>query len=347
MLVVVAVLARVWLSHGIATPWILVDELIYADLAKSASAGHLLQIRGEHSGLYNILYPLLIAPAWRAGSMATTYSLAKVINVVVMTIAAPVFYFWARRLVAPLLAVIGVVLVLAMPAFIYTGELMTENAFFPAFLLACFTIAVALERPTLLHQLTALAAVGLTVAVRTQGLVVAALLVAATLVKLLLDARVEGRRALLTGLRAYAPMVLALAGLAILYVAYKAARGATLSSGLGAYGGLSSVHYSFGAVRHWTLLHFAELGLSVAVIPHERVDPPDGSGGLARNAKRRRARVRRRGGDGSGHRRRPGRRLRLAVLAANRRAEHVPRRAAAVARAARLDRARSPAAAVF
>ena len=85
--------------------------------------------------------------------------------------------------------------------------------------------------------------------------------------KLLLDARVEGRRALLTGLRAYAPMVLALAGLAILYVAYKAARGATLSSGLGAYGGLSSVHYSFGAVRHWTLLHFAELGLSVAVIP--------------------------------------------------------------------------------
>ena len=65
--------------------------------------------------------------------MATTYSLAKVINVVVMTIAAPVFYFWARRLVAPLLAVIGVVLVLAMPAFIYTGELMTENAFFPAF----------------------------------------------------------------------------------------------------------------------------------------------------------------------------------------------------------------------
>ena len=267
VLVLVAVFARIWLSHGIATPWILVDELLYADLAKSAAAGHLLQIRGEQSGIYNVLYPLLIAPAWRAGSMATTYSVAKGINVVMMTLAAPIFYFWARRLVSPLLAVAGVVLVLAMPAFIYTGELMTENAFFPAFLLACFATAVALERPTLLHQLAALLAVGLTVAVRTQGLVVAVVLVAATLLKLLLDARVEGRRGFLAGLRAYAPMLVALAALAAVYVVYKTARGATLSSGLGAYGGISSVHYSLGAVRHWTLLHFAEIGLSVAAIP--------------------------------------------------------------------------------
>ena len=62
-------------------------------------------------------------------------------------------------------------------------------------------------------------------------------------------------------------MLAVLAGLALMYVVYKAARGATLSSGLGAYGGISSVHYSFGAVRHWTLLHFAEIGLSVAAMP--------------------------------------------------------------------------------
>jgi hypothetical protein len=267
VLVLVSVIVRVWLAHGIATPWILVDELLYADLAKSASAGHLLQIRGQHSGLYNVLYPLLIAPAWRAGSMATTYTLAKVINVVVMTLAAPIFYLWARRLVSSVLAVIGVALVLAMPAFIYTGELMTENAFFPAFLLACFAIAVALERPTLLHQIAALLAVGLTIAVRAQGVLVALVLVAALFLKLALDARVAGRRAVVAGLRAYAPMLGVLVVLGLGYVAYKASRGATLSSGLGAYGGVTSAHYSLGAVRHWTTLHFAEIGLSVAVIP--------------------------------------------------------------------------------
>ena len=267
LLVLVAVFARIWLSHGIATPWILVDELLYSDLAKSASTGHLLQIRGVHSGLYNVLYPVLIAPAWRAGSMATTYSVAKAINVVVMTLAAPIFYLWARRLVSPLLAVVGVVLVLAMPAFIYTGELMTENAFFPAFLLACFAIAVALERPTLLHQFAALVAVGLAIAVRAQGVLLGLVLVAALVLKLALDARVAGRRAVIAGLRAYAPLLGVLVVVSLGYVAYKASRGATLSSGLGAYGGVTSANYSFGAVRHWTILHFAEIGLSVAVVP--------------------------------------------------------------------------------
>ena len=267
VLVLVAAIVRVWLAHGIATPWILVDELLYADLAKSASMGHLLQIRGGHSGLYNVLYPVLIAPAWRAGSMATTYMLAKGINVVVMTLAAPIFYFWARRLVSPLLAVIGVALVLAMPAFIYTGELMTENAFFPAFLLACFAIAVALERPTLLHQAAALLAVGLAIAVRTQGVLLGLILVAALVLKLGLDARVAGRRAVIAGLRALAPLLGVLVVLALGYVAYKASRGATLSSGLGAYGGITSASYSLGEVRHWTALHFAEIGFSVAVIP--------------------------------------------------------------------------------
>ena len=266
-LALVAAIVRVWLAHGIATPWILVDELLYADLAKSASAGHLLQIRGQHSGLYNVLYPLLIAPAWRAGSMATTYALAKGINVVVMTLAAPIFYLWARRLVSPLLAVVGVALVLAMPAFIYTGELMTENAFFPAFLLACFAIAVALERPTLFHQVAALLAIGLAIAVRAQGVLAALVLVAALVVKLALDARVTGRRAVVAGLRAFAPLLGVLVVLAAGYVAYKASRGGTLSSGLGAYGGVTSANYSLGAVRHWTALHFAEIGFSVAVIP--------------------------------------------------------------------------------
>ena len=62
---------------------------------------------------------------------------------------------------------------LLLPAFVYTGALMTENAAFPLFTLAMFAIAVALERPTLWTQAFALAAVLLAAGVRTQAVALA------------------------------------------------------------------------------------------------------------------------------------------------------------------------------
>ncbi len=81
------------------------------------------------------------------------------------------------------------ILVLLMPALSYTGMLMTENAFFLAFVTACFAIALALERPTLLHQGLAIAAIGFTCAVRFQGLVLVAVYLAALALKLAFDLR--------------------------------------------------------------------------------------------------------------------------------------------------------------
>jgi hypothetical protein len=46
---------------------------------------------------------------------------------------------------------LAAVLVVVMPSFIYTGMLMTENAFLPA-VVRCFAIGVTLERRTLLRQ---------------------------------------------------------------------------------------------------------------------------------------------------------------------------------------------------
>ena len=63
---------------------------------------------------------------------------AKVINVVLMTAACMPTYFWARRLVPPVWAASAVALVLVMPSMLYTGVLMSENAFFPLFVAATF-----------------------------------------------------------------------------------------------------------------------------------------------------------------------------------------------------------------
>ena len=247
------------------------DELLYSEMAKSfASTGHFL-VHGAPSGIGNVVYPGLISPAWFFHPMSTTYALAKAINALLMTATVVPLYLWARRLVAPLYALVAVVLVLLMPSFIYTGMLMTENAFLPAFVLAVYAFALVLERPTLLHQLLAFGTILLATSIRYQGLVLLVVLPTAIVLKVLLEFRAESHprpwRFLASELRRYWISAALLAGAACLYVVLELARGRGLTSGLGSYREVAVKNYSFGAARHWILLHFAELGLSVAILP--------------------------------------------------------------------------------
>ena len=87
---------RIWLAGRIVTPWIMVDELVYSEMAKSfASSGHFL-IRDAPSDVVSVAYPALISPAWWFHPMSTTYGVAKALNVVLMTAAAIPLFLWAR-----------------------------------------------------------------------------------------------------------------------------------------------------------------------------------------------------------------------------------------------------------
>ena len=262
---------RIWMAHEIATPWIMGDELLYSELARSFADSHQLLVRGASYPIYNVGYPVIVSPAWLAGSMATTYTLAKTINVILMTAALIPVYFWSRRLMRQVYAVVATALVALLPAYVYTGMIMTENGSFPTTILAFFAIAWMLERPTLLSQVVVLAVIGLAFFVRAQSLMLAAVLPLAVLFKLALDARVEdpGRRwrAFARGWRDYLPVIaLYLAG-AVGYVLFQAARGVPLNRGLGAYAGVTTAQYSVGDVASWTVEHAAELGLAVAIFP--------------------------------------------------------------------------------
>jgi hypothetical protein len=269
-MLLVAVVARVWLSRKIPTPWIMIDELVYSEMAKSfATSGHFL-VRDAPVSLNNVVYPALISPAWLAHPIGTTYGLAKAINVIAMTATAIPLYLWARRIVAPVFALLTVALTLLMPSFIYTGMLMTENAFLPAFVLAAFLFALVLERPTLVRQAAAFAAILLAIAIRYQGLVLLLVLPVAILLKVLFELRAERRpepwRFAWRQLRRFWLSAALLVGGALLYIVVQAARGNTLRGGLGSYQVVTG-GYDFGAARHWVLLHFAELGFSVGMLP--------------------------------------------------------------------------------
>lgn len=262
---------RIWMAHEIATPWIMGDELLYSELARSFADSHQLLVRGASYPIYNVGYPLIVSPAWLAGTMATTYTLAKTINVILMTAALIPIYFWSRRLMRPVYAVVATALVALLPAYVYTGMIMTENGSFPTTILAFFAIAWMLERPTLPRQVLVLVVIGLAFFVRAQSLVLFAVLPLAVVVKLVLDARVADpgrrRRAFVRGWRDYLPLVAIYVVGAAGYVLLQAARGVPLNRGLGAYGGVTSAQYSVRDVASWGLEHAAELGLAVAIFP--------------------------------------------------------------------------------
>ena len=243
------------LARQIASPWIMVDELVYSDLARSFAQGGGLAIRGHHTWVYGLLYPVLIAPAWLAHSVARAYDLARIINALLVTLAGVPLYHWARRLVSPGYALLALGLFLLLPAQLYAGTLMTENAFLPVFLLTSFAIALALERPTLLRQGLVLGAIVVACSIRIQGLVLVLILVTAI--------AVMGR----DRLRAFWPTFAALGGAALLYLVVNAARGEPLSQVLGAYRPVASTHYSVWGAFLWVVRHYAELGLSVALLP--------------------------------------------------------------------------------
>ena len=266
-----AIALRYLLAREIVTPWIMADELIYSEMAKSFADGGEFMLRDSPATLRNVAYPLLIAPAWLAESMETAYAVALFINVVAMSLAAVAVYFWGRRLMSAGWALLAPVLVLLMPTQIYTGMLMTENLFVPTFVVSCFAIALALERPTLLRQALPLAAIALTFYVRPQGVVLLGIYALALALKLAFDLREpnqqRGLRHLRSELRRFLPtgIVLLIGGLG--YVVLNVAQGVGLESGLGAYGGVVKVEYDREIATQWIVDHFAELGLSVALIP--------------------------------------------------------------------------------
>jgi hypothetical protein len=261
-IVVASSIFRIALGRQVVGPWIMVDELIYSELAKSfAATGHF-EIRGVASNGYGFVYPALIAPAWRLfGATTTVYDVAKAINAVVMSLAAVPAYFLARRLLSPRLALVAAALTVLVPSMLYTSELMTENAFYPLFLCVILALVVTLERPTARRQVLVLVLCGVAYATRQQAVA----LIPAVAVAPALLGWIE--RDLKRHLRAWLTTYAILGVGAVVVIGGTVARGRSPLSLLGAYRAATSVPYSLSSVLHFLLWHIAELDLYLGFIP--------------------------------------------------------------------------------
>jgi len=256
---------RFWSNRGFEAPQLYCDEYIYAGIARSfATTGHLHYVRGPAAG-GALLYPVLIAPAWLAHTMTTTFELVKAINATVISLTAIPVYLWARRVVSPWWSFVAAVLVLLITPLVLSGMVMSESAALPAFTLAVFAIGVAIESPTPWRQGFVVVTLVLAYGARAQGLVLLAILPTALLLDLLLELRAGAPRAdVARRARRFAPLG---AVVAIGALGYLARSHFSLPRAFGLYQRIATAHYDPLEVLLWTARHAGEAVLALGVAP--------------------------------------------------------------------------------
>ncbi len=254
---------RAWLARGMLGPFIMVDELIYSELGRSLADSRELLVRDVPSRGYGFVYPALLAPVYAAfESLTDAYAAVKTLNALVMSLAAIPAYLLARRVVGQGLALLAAVLAVSLPSLVYTGSVMTENAFYPVFLVCALLLALVLEQSTTARQVALLIAVGVAAATRVQAVVLVPALLTAPLLLALF--RREGLRVTLRPYRVLYGVVIG-AGATLLVA--QVARGRSLPDLLGAYSVVGESDYELGEVLRYALYHVAELDLYLGVVP--------------------------------------------------------------------------------
>src|SRR4029079_18288524 len=240
----------------------MVDELISSELAKSfASTGHFL-IRDVHHGAYGVVYPILIAPAWRAfSSVPDAYAAAKTIGSVLMSLTVVPAYFLARRLLSPLWSLLAAALAIAVPSMMYTGTLMTETVFYPIFVCVALALVLMLERPTMWRQLLVLVLCILAFLTRSQAIALVPAVATAPLLLAWLDHR--GLRMLKDFRVLYRVLAAGVVGV----LGIQLARGKSPYDVLGSYSVTGHADYHVDQVLKWLLYHVAELDLYLGILP--------------------------------------------------------------------------------
>ena len=227
--------------------YVMTDELLYERLAVSIAQGlsPLPRIHGELVPSFGQLYPLLVSPVFRHGSIPSDLNHAHLLNAWIMSSACIPASYLARRVTErSWAAYVTAVLSVGIPWMLYSSFLLTEVAAYPAFLWALLAIQRALAAPSRRGDLLALLAIGIAFLGRTQ-FVALLLVLPLALVTHHLGVAIASRprRRVLDALRD------ALAEHRVLVVAYAVL--AVAAAVLGAAGRLSSIAGIYrGAGRH-------------------------------------------------------------------------------------------------
>jgi hypothetical protein len=254
-------------------PWIFSDELQYWEPAKSLAYTGRFAIREvPGTGGFGFLYPTLIAPAFLLFErLPDAYGAVKAINSLLMSLTVVPVFLLARRFAGRGLALAAAGLSVAIPAMTFTGNIMTENAFYPLTAFWLLALVRALERPTALRQVVVVALIVAAVVTKIQAVTLVPAMVTAIAITVLLDALEPGRAGVVDGLWRGVIRFWPTWGLIALAIPIAALRQALrdqpLEELLGAYAGVNDQSYTVTGVAHWALYHLAELDIFLGIFP--------------------------------------------------------------------------------
>jgi hypothetical protein len=260
---------RIHFAAQIHGPFVFMDELGYAEMAKTfARTGHI-GLFGKSGLAYSPLYPILVSPVYALASSAqTAYEWAKVENSVLMSLAAFPVYGIARFVLSRPRAVGVAALSLAAPLMFYTGLEMSESLAYPVVLVAVWAMLRALGDPGMRNDALLLGAVLLACATRLQEVALFPAALTAVLLVALFRPTADQTR-LRSALSAVARHRLLFGSVGLLVVAALArtvANGGALPLA-GRYANVGSARANPLRVLEIAGQHLAELDFAIGLIP--------------------------------------------------------------------------------
>lgn len=254
--------------HG---PTVFSDEMVYERLALSIGRDARLALFDNPGLSYSPLYSFVISPIYALGASApSAYTLLKIVNAFLISLAIFPTYKIARVLLPRRLSLVVVGLSVVAPVMTYSSFTMSENLAYPLCLVSIWAMLEAIRAPSLRNDALLLVSIALAVLARIQLVVLGpAALTAAILAAALLGRQTDrgSRRALLRPLQEHGLLFGVAAGVLVAGAAARAA-GHHVSAAVGSYAAVTT--RGFPDVGHFLNLlirHLAGIELSVGVIP--------------------------------------------------------------------------------
>ncbi len=172
-LFIALILIKILISLQFPTPWILGDEVDYAEKARVIIAEHTIFVQSTDIPDIPFGYPMFIAPAFLLSQdKVVLYHIILSINAILTSLAMFPAYFIVRKFTTNgLLPVAGALLVASLPSITtYTFFIMSENLFMTLVIFSAFFYVKAWESDTWFWTLLAVGSMAFLAATRIIGI---------------------------------------------------------------------------------------------------------------------------------------------------------------------------------
>src|SRR3989440_2798314 len=139
-LVAVSAYLRWLAARNVPSPWFTPDEQTYGLVGEGLWRHGRFEILGVAPKFYSFVYPALAGLPLSTHDATRGYATLKVVQAVAMSLVAVPGYPWGPTLIARGWALTAAALSLCLPAFAFTGFVMTEVAFYPIVCLVAWAL---------------------------------------------------------------------------------------------------------------------------------------------------------------------------------------------------------------